>query len=144
MKIILFNNQIYGLTKGQYSPTCELGKITKSTPFGSADYPIYSSGFALAAGASFVGRTVDVQAKEFAAVLKAFHKGGAFTEVYQNCNVFNDDAFAAFTDRGTKEDRQIFAGARQAAALRRGQEQGAPRGSANARARGRRPRRKRR
>jgi 2-oxoglutarate ferredoxin oxidoreductase subunit beta len=110
VKIILFNNRIYGLTKGQYSPTSELGKVTKSTPFGSADYPIDPSGFALAAGASFVARTVDVQAKEFAVVLRraALHKGGAFTEVYQNCNVFNDDAFVGFTDKGVKEDRQIF------------------------------------
>jgi len=110
VKILLFNNRIYGLTKGQYSPTSEIGKVTKSTPFGSADYPIDPCGFALGAGASFVSRTVDVQAKEFLAVLRraAVHKGGTFTEIYQNCNVFNDDAFVSFTDKSTKEDRQIF------------------------------------
>jgi 2-oxoglutarate ferredoxin oxidoreductase subunit beta len=110
VKILLFNNRIYGLTKGQYSPTSEVGKVTKSTPFGSADYPIDPCVFALGAGASFVGRTVDVQAKEFAVVLRraATHKGGTFTEIYQNCNVFNDDAFVAFTDKAVKEDRQIF------------------------------------
>jgi 2-oxoglutarate/2-oxoacid ferredoxin oxidoreductase subunit beta len=110
VKILLFNNRIYGLTKGQYSPTSEIGKITKSTPYGSADYPIDPCVFAIGAGASFVSRTVDVQAKEFAVVLRraAEHAGGTFTEVYQNCNVFNDDAFVAFTDRSAKEDRQIF------------------------------------
>jgi 2-oxoglutarate ferredoxin oxidoreductase subunit beta len=110
VKILLFNNRIYGLTKGQYSPTSEMGKVTKSTPFGSADYPLDPCVFALGAGASFVGRTVDVQAKEFAVVLRrsAEHKGGTFTEIYQNCNVFNDDAFLSFTDKAAKEDRQIF------------------------------------
>ncbi len=110
VKILLFNNRIYGLTKGQYSPTSELGKVTKSTPYGSADHPLDPCVFALGAGASFVGRTVDVQAKEFATVLKraALHKGGTFTEIYQNCNVFNDDAFASFTEKAVKEDRQIF------------------------------------
>src|SRR6201995_4748129 len=100
VKLLLFNNRIYGLTKGQYSPTSEMGKVTKSTPFGSADYPLDPCVFALGAGASFVARTVDVQAKEFAAVLRraADHKGGTFTEIYQNCNVFNDDAFLSFTD----------------------------------------------
>jgi 2-oxoglutarate ferredoxin oxidoreductase subunit beta len=110
VKILLFNNRIYGLTKGQYSPTSEVGKVTKSTPMGSADYPIDPCTFALGAGASFVGRTVDVQAKEFGVVLKraALHPGGTFTEVYQNCNVFNDDAFVSFTEKSVKEDRQIF------------------------------------
>ncbi|HEX4336680.1 MAG TPA: 2-oxoacid:ferredoxin oxidoreductase subunit beta [Polyangiaceae bacterium] len=110
VKILLFNNRIYGLTKGQYSPTSEMGKVTKSTPFGSADYPLDPCVFALGAGASFVGRTVDVQAKEFAVVLRraADHGGGTFTEIYQNCNVFNDDAFLSFTDKSTKDERQIF------------------------------------
>ncbi|HEX3593686.1 MAG TPA: 2-oxoacid:ferredoxin oxidoreductase subunit beta [Polyangiaceae bacterium] len=110
VKIMLFNNRIYGLTKGQYSPTSEIGKVTKSTPFGSADYPLDPCVFALGAGASFVGRTVDVQAKEFAVVLRraAEHKGGTFTEIYQNCNVFNDDAFLSFTDKAVKDERQIF------------------------------------
>jgi 2-oxoglutarate ferredoxin oxidoreductase subunit beta len=110
VKILLFNNRIYGLTKGQYSPTSESGKVTKSTPYGSADHPLDPCVFALGAGASFVSRSVDVQAKEFAVVLRraAAHKGGTFTEIYQNCNVFNDDAFLSFTERATKEDRQIF------------------------------------
>ncbi|HVW28930.1 MAG TPA: 2-oxoacid:ferredoxin oxidoreductase subunit beta [Polyangiaceae bacterium] len=110
VKILLFNNRIYGLTKGQYSPTSEVGKVTKSTPFGSADYPLDPCVFALGAGASFVARTVDVQAKEFAVVLRraADHKGGTFMEIYQNCNVFNDDAFVGFTDKAVKDDRQIF------------------------------------
>jgi 2-oxoglutarate ferredoxin oxidoreductase subunit beta len=110
VKVLLFNNRIYGLTKGQYSPTSEIGKVTKSTPFGSADYPLDPCVFALGAGASFVARTVDVQAKEFAVVLRraADHKGGTFTEIYQNCNVFNDDAFVSFTDKSVKDDRQIF------------------------------------
>lgn len=110
VKILLFNNRIYGLTKGQYSPTSEMGKVTKSTPFGSADYPIDPCVFALGAGASFVARTVDVQAKEFAQVLRraADHRGTTFTEIYQNCNVFNDDAFVSFTDKSVKEDRQIL------------------------------------
>jgi len=110
VKILLFNNRIYGLTKGQYSPTSEVGKVTKSTPFGSADHPMDPSMFALGAGAGFVARSVDVQAKEFGQVLRraADHKGAAFIEVYQNCNVFNDDAFASFTDKASKEDRQIF------------------------------------
>ena len=110
VKILLFNNRIYGLTKGQYSPTSEVGKVTKSTPFGSADYPIDPCVFALGSGASLVARTVDVQAKEFGAVLRrvADHKGAAFTEIFQNCNVFNDDAFVSFTDKSAREERQIF------------------------------------
>jgi 2-oxoglutarate ferredoxin oxidoreductase subunit beta len=110
VKLLMFNNRIYGLTKGQYSPTSEMGKVTKSTPFGSADYPLDPCVFAMGVGASFVGRTVDVQAKEFAVVLRraAEHKGGTFTEIYQNCNVFNDDAFLSFTDKSAKDERQIF------------------------------------
>jgi 2-oxoglutarate ferredoxin oxidoreductase subunit beta len=110
VKILLFNNRIYGLTKGQYSPTSELGKVTKSTPYGAPDHPLDPCAFALGAGASFVARTVDVQAKEFAIVLRraAEHRGASLTEIYQNCNVFNDDAFVSFTDRASKEDKQIF------------------------------------
>jgi 2-oxoglutarate ferredoxin oxidoreductase subunit beta len=110
VNILLFNNRIYGLTKGQYSPTSEEGKVTKSTPYGSADHPLDPCVFALGVGASFVARTVDVQAKEFAAVLRrvASHPGGTFTEIYQNCNVFNDDAFASFTDKSARERHQIF------------------------------------
>jgi 2-oxoglutarate ferredoxin oxidoreductase subunit beta len=97
IKILLFNNQIYGLTKGQYSPTSERGKITKSTPFGSEDAPFNPAALALGAGASFVARTIDVEKKHVASVLRAAaeHEGAAFVEIYQNCNVFNDGAFAA-------------------------------------------------
>ncbi len=97
IKLLLFNNQIYGLTKGQYSPTSEKGKITKSTPFGSEDHPFNPAALALGAEASFVGRTIDIEKKHVADVLRAAaeHKGSAFVEIYQNCNVFNDGAFDA-------------------------------------------------
>ncbi len=105
IKLLLFNNQIYGLTKGQYSPTSEKGKITKSTPFGSEDHPFNPAALALGAEASFVARTIDVEKKHVAATLRAAaeHEGAAFVEIYQNCNVFNDGAFEAV--RG-KEGRQ--------------------------------------
>ncbi len=97
IKLLLFNNQIYGLTKGQYSPTSEKGKITKSTPFGSEDHPFNPAALALGAEASFVARTIDVEKKHVAGVLRAAaeHRGSAFVEIYQNCNVFNDGAFDA-------------------------------------------------
>ena len=102
IKILLFNNQIYGLTKGQYSPTSEKGKITKSTPFGSEDPPFNPLALALGAEASFVARTVDVEKKHVAATLRAAaeHDGAAFVEIYQNCNVFNDGAFDAVRGKG--------------------------------------------
>src|SRR3989449_6082596 len=95
VKILMFNNQIYGLTKGQYSPTSEEGKVTKSTPFGSLDHPFNPVALALGAEASFVARTVDVDRAHFTDVLRraAQHQGAAFIEIYQNCNVFNDEAF---------------------------------------------------
>ena len=95
LTIVLFNNQIYGLTKGQYSPTSEVGKITKSTPFGSLDRPFNPISLALGAEASFVARTHDMDRKHMQAMLARAHahKGAAFVEVYQNCNVFNDGAF---------------------------------------------------
>jgi 2-oxoglutarate ferredoxin oxidoreductase subunit beta len=101
IKILLFNNQIYGLTKGQYSPTSEEGKITKSTPFGSLDHPFNSVALALGAEAAFVARTLDNDRAHFTSVLRAMaqHKGAAFVEIYQNCNVFNDGAFAAVRDK---------------------------------------------
>jgi 2-oxoglutarate/2-oxoacid ferredoxin oxidoreductase subunit beta len=110
VKIMLFNNRIYGLTKGQYSPTSELGKVTKSTPSGSADYPMDPSTFALGANASFVARGVDTDAPLLTDVLRAAakHQGTAFMEVYQNCPVFNDNAFDAFVDRTVKADRQLI------------------------------------
>ena len=98
--IVLFNNQIYGLTKGQYSPTSELGKLTKSTPFGSLDYPFNPVSIALGAEASFVARTIDTERDHLAETVEtaANHEGSAFIEVYQNCNIFNDGAFAALKD----------------------------------------------
>jgi 2-oxoglutarate ferredoxin oxidoreductase subunit beta len=109
IKILLFNNRIYGLTKGQYSPTSEVGKITKSTPSGSVDQPIDPASFALGANASFVARSVDVEAQHQGDDIRraAKHVGTAFTEIYQNCNVFNDGAFDSFTDKPVKADRQI-------------------------------------
>jgi 2-oxoglutarate ferredoxin oxidoreductase subunit beta len=97
IKILLFNNQIYGLTKGQYSPTSEVGKVTKSTPFGSEDHPFNPLALAIGAEATFVARTIDVDKKHVASVLRAAaeHPGSAFVEIYQNCPVFNDGAFEA-------------------------------------------------
>jgi 2-oxoglutarate ferredoxin oxidoreductase subunit beta len=102
--ILLFNNRIYGLTKGQYSPTSELGKVTKSTPVGSADRPLSPCSFALAAGASFVARTVDRNIAHMEETLKraAAHKGAAFVEILQNCNVYNDKAWNVLYDRESK------------------------------------------
>lgn len=109
VKMLMFNNRIYGLTKGQYSPTSEVGKVTKSTPFGSADQPIDPATFALGVHASFVARAIDTDAKNLSAVLLevAKHKGSAFTEIYQNCNVFNDGAFEDFRARENKGERQL-------------------------------------
>ncbi len=93
--ILMFNNQIYGLTKGQYSPTSEVGKVTKSTPFGSLDTPFNPISLALGAEASFVARTHDMDRKHMMATFRRAHdhRGSAFVEIYQNCNVFNDGAF---------------------------------------------------
>src|SRR5450432_2122023 len=106
LKILLFNNRIYGLTKGQYSPTSELGKITKSTPVGSADAPFNPLSLALGAEASFVARTIDSDRKHLTSVLRAAadHRGTAFVEIYQNCPIFNDDAFAPLTSPGSRDD----------------------------------------
>ncbi len=110
LKIILFNNRIYGLTKGQYSPTSEKGKKTKSTPFGSIDYPFNPISLALGAEATFVARTLDRDPKHLQEMMKraAAHKGSAFIEVFQNCNIFNDGAFFLFTDKETKADNVLF------------------------------------
>ena len=110
IKIILFNNQIYGLTKGQYSPTSEFGKVTKSTPFGSVDHPFNPLLVALGAEGSFVARSLDRDPKHLQSVIKraATHRGTAFVEVYQNCNVFNDGAFFQFTEKDTKDDNVVF------------------------------------
>ena len=110
IKILLFNNKIYGLTKGQYSPTSELGKKTKSTPFGSIDNPINPVSIAIAAGATFVARTVDKNVKHMIEMLKraAEHKGTAFIEIYQNCLVFNDNAFVDYTEKDIKDDHSVY------------------------------------
>jgi 2-oxoglutarate/2-oxoacid ferredoxin oxidoreductase subunit beta len=105
IKILLFNNRIYGLTKGQYSPTSEQGKVTKSTPFGSLDTPFNPVSLALGAEASFVARTIDSDRKHLTGVLRAAadHRGAAFVEIYQNCPIFNDNAFAPVTEPGARE-----------------------------------------
>jgi 2-oxoglutarate ferredoxin oxidoreductase subunit beta len=109
VKILLFNNQIYGLTKGQASPTSERGKITKSTPFGVADHPFNPISLALGAEATFVARTIDRDRHHLTDVLRAAaqHEGAALVEIYQNCPVFNDGAFAALTDKDVKDSNQI-------------------------------------
>lgn len=109
INILLFNNQIYGLTKGQYSPTSEIGKKTKSTPEGSVDRPVNPLSFALGANATFIGRGVDVEIKELQALMKQAydHQGGSFVEILQNCHVFNDGAFSSVTNRATKSDNQL-------------------------------------
>ena len=109
LKILLFNNRIYGLTKGQYSPTSEPGKVTKSTPVGSPDYPFDPIAIALGAEASFVARSIDVDAKHLHDILRRAHehKGSAFVEILQNCNVYNDGAWAGVTEKATKADSQL-------------------------------------
>src|SRR6188508_3827819 len=110
VKILMFNNRIYGLTKGQYSPTSEQGKKTKSTPMGSPDYPVRPVSIAIAAEASFAARAIDVDVKHLEYVLEraAKHVGTAFVEIYQNCNIFNDGAFNYATDKGTKTDTTLY------------------------------------
>jgi 2-oxoglutarate ferredoxin oxidoreductase subunit beta len=109
LKILLFNNQIYGLTKGQYSPTSEEGKVTKSTPFGSVDHPFNPVAVALGAEATFVARTIDNDRQHLTSVLReaAEHRGTAFVEIYQNCNVFNDGAFDLLRDKPQGVHNQI-------------------------------------
>ncbi|MDH3583082.1 MAG: 2-oxoacid:ferredoxin oxidoreductase subunit beta [Phycisphaerae bacterium] len=108
LNIMLFNNEIYGLTKGQYSPTSPEGKKTKSTPMGSIDMPLSPISLALAAEASFVARVVDVS-KDLGATLQraAKHRGASFVEIYQDCNVFNHKAFGYVTDKDTKEENMV-------------------------------------
>ncbi|WP_406446052.1 2-oxoacid:ferredoxin oxidoreductase subunit beta [Streptomyces sp. NBC_00631] len=109
LKILLFNNRIYGLTKGQYSPTSEVGKITKSTPMGSLDAPFNPVSLAIGAEASFVARTIDSDRKHLTEVLRAAaaHPGTALIEIYQNCNIFNDGAFDALKDKQSAEEAVI-------------------------------------
>ena len=104
--ILLFNNRIYGLTKGQYSPTSEVDKVTKSSPYGSVDSPVNPVQFALACNATFVARTYDINPKHMADVFKAAreHKGISFVEIFQNCVIFNDGAFNDVVDRTVRDD----------------------------------------
>ena len=110
VNILLFNNQIYGLTKGQYSPTSEPKKVTKSSPFGSIDHPFNPAALALGADASFVARTMDRDPKHLQEMLlRSYkHKGASFLEIYQNCSIFNDGAFETFTEKSTKADNTLF------------------------------------
>ena len=108
--ILLFNNQIYGLTKGQYSPTSEMGKKTKSTPMGSIDHPFNPLALCMGADATFVARTMDRDPKHLRQMLLRSneHKGTSLLEIYQNCNVFNDGAFFGYTDKSTKPEQTLF------------------------------------
>ena len=110
VNILLFNNQIYGLTKGQFSPTSRLGQVTKSSPMGSVDPPFDAASLALGAAATFVARTVDVETDHLKTMLyrAAEHRGTSFVEILQNCPVFNDGAFAALSDRATKADDRLM------------------------------------
>jgi 2-oxoglutarate/2-oxoacid ferredoxin oxidoreductase subunit beta len=110
VNLLLFNNEIYGLTKGQYSPTSEQFKITKSTPMGSIDHPFNPAALALGADASFVARSMDRDPKHLQAmILRAqAHKGASFLEIYQNCNIFNDGAFEVFTEKKSKAEEALF------------------------------------
>ncbi|MCZ6598303.1 MAG: 2-oxoacid:ferredoxin oxidoreductase subunit beta [Planctomycetota bacterium] len=109
VKVLLFNNEIYGLTKGQYSPTSPVGQRTKSTPFGSVDRPFNPLSLALGAGATFVARTIDTHMKHLQGILRAAaeHKGTAFIEIFQNCVIFNDKAFDDVADKKVRDDRTI-------------------------------------
>ncbi len=110
VKVMMFNNKIYGLTKGQYSPTSEHGKLTKSSPFGVVDHPFNPPSLALGANATFVCRTLDREAKHMQEMLTraAKHIGSAYIEIYQNCNIFNDGAFDKLTDKETKADTVLW------------------------------------
>jgi 2-oxoglutarate ferredoxin oxidoreductase subunit beta len=111
LNVLLFNNEIYGLTKGQYSPTSERGKVTKSTPMGSVDHPFNPLALILGADGTFVARSMDRDPLHLRAILKRahLHTGTSLVEIYQNCNVFNDGAFEVFTEKGTKADNALFA-----------------------------------
>jgi 2-oxoglutarate ferredoxin oxidoreductase subunit beta len=110
LKIVLFNNEIYGLTKGQYSPTSRTGTRTKSSPLGSIDYPLRPLSIAIGAEATFVARTVDVDINHLTETLRraAAHKGAAFIEIYQNCKIFNDGVFEYATDKSIKADNTLY------------------------------------
>ncbi len=110
VNVMLFNNQIYGLTKGQYSPTSERNKVTKSTPYGSIDHPFNPMALALGADATFIARSMDRDPKHLQEMLKRSyaHKGASFLEIYQNCNIFNDGAFEVFTEKSSKANETLF------------------------------------
>lgn len=109
VQVLLFNNEIYGLTKGQYSPTSEFGKKTKSSPSGTIDHPVNTISLALGAQGTFVARTIDRDPQHLRSILRAAieHKGTSFVEIYQNCNVFNDGAFEVFSDKAHKAETTI-------------------------------------
>ncbi len=110
LQILLFNNQIYGLTKGQFSPTSEIGKVTKSSPYGSVSPPFNPISVSLGASSSFSARTLDRDTKHLTQILRRAHEhqGTSFVEIYQNCNIYNDGAFFEFTEKATKSDSTIF------------------------------------
>jgi len=110
VNVLLFNNQIYGLTKGQYSPTSELGKKTKSTPVGSLDHPFNPLALSLGADATFIARSIDREPKHLKEILLRAerHQGTSLVEIYQNCNIFNDGAFSTFTDKTNKKDNSVY------------------------------------
>lgn len=110
VNVLLFNNQIYGLTKGQYSPTSEENKVTKSTPMGSIDHPFNPLALAMGADATFIARSMDRDPKHLQTMLMRSqqHKGSSFLEIYQNCNIFNDGAFEVFTEKGSKLNEVLF------------------------------------
>jgi len=110
INVVLFNNRIYGLTKGQFSPTSPMGKVTKSSPYGTTEQPLNPTRIALAAGATFVARSVDRDTRHLEQTLAqaARHRGTSFVEVYQNCNIFNDGAFDAFADKEVRQDRMVY------------------------------------
>lgn len=110
INVLVFNNEIYGLTKGQYSPTSPLGTINKTAPTGTADHPVNPAAFALGSQASFVSRTIDRDPASMREVLLAAaqHRGTSFVEIYQNCNVFNDKVFEPFSDKSTKADTTLY------------------------------------
>jgi 2-oxoglutarate/2-oxoacid ferredoxin oxidoreductase subunit beta len=110
VNIMLFNNQIYGLTKGQYSPTSEVNKVTKSTPYGSIDHPFNPLALAMGADATFIVRSMDRDPKHLQEMLKRSyaHKGASFLEIYQNCNIFNDGAFEIYTEKSSKPEETLF------------------------------------
>jgi len=110
VNMLMFNNQIYGLTKGQYSPTSERQKVTKSTPYGSIDHPFNPLALAMGADATFLARSMDRDPKHLQAMLTRSyqHKGASFLDIYQNCNIFNDGAFEIFTEKGSKPEEVLF------------------------------------